>query len=194
MPDLYDEVRCPRREPSETTRNASAVPGVDPVVNPASSPTPSPSDTPAAPATGTRVAFDVAVVIPVAPERAWARLNDWGTHGDWIPMTRVELDPADSSRFTAWSGPGRLALEDRMHAEAAEFDGTSGRCRVRKLGPVLVGEAEFAVGPGLAAGTTLVQWREDVTVPRLPAPLAPIVAWVSARLFALSIRRMARVC
>lgn len=142
---------------------------------------------------GTRVRFDVAVVVPVGPERAWQRLTDWRTHGDWIPMTRVEVDPADPNRFTAWSGPGKLALEDRMCAEPAEFDGSSGRCRVAKLGPVLVGEAEFSVGPGLAPGTATVQWREDVTVPRLPTLFAPAVAWVSARLFALSLRRMAKV-
>lgn len=142
---------------------------------------------------GTRVAFDVAVIIPVAPEQAWRRLNDWGTHGDWIPMTRVEVDPADPARFTAWSGPGKLALEDRMHAEPSSFDGTTGRCLVHKLGPVLVGEAEFSVEPGLTPGTTTVQWREDVSVPRLPGPLAPLVAWVAARLFALSLRRLARV-
>lgn len=168
--------------------------GVDPWVNPASSPAHAPNGTQATARTGTRVAFDVAVVIPVSPSRAWERLNDWGTHGEWIPMTRMDVDPVDPTRFTAWSGLGRLALEDRMHAEPAEFDGSAGRCLVHKLGPVLVGEAEFAIRPGLAAGTTVVQWREDVTVPHLPKPLAPIVAWVSARLFALSIRRMARVC
>jgi hypothetical protein len=142
---------------------------------------------------GTRVAFDVAVVLPITPETAWQRLTDWPSHGDWIPMTRVEVDPADPNRFTAWSGPGPLALEDRMQADPAEFDGSSGRCRVAKLGPVLVGEAEFSVGPALAPGSCTVVWREDVTVPRLPSVFAPAVGWVAARLFALSLRRMSRV-
>jgi hypothetical protein len=142
--------------------------------------------------TGTRVVFDVCVAVPLTPERAWRELTDWGGHGDWIPLTRVDVDPADPSRFVAWSGIGRAALEDRMHAEDAQFDGVHGRCRVAKLGPVLVGSAELAVGPGLADGTTVVQWHEDVTVPRLPRMLSPLVGWISARTFAAALRRMAK--
>jgi len=60
-------------------------------------------------------------------------------------MTRVELDADDPNAFVAFSGPGPLALEDRMRAVTREFDGSVGACRVDKLGPELVGEAEFTV-------------------------------------------------
>jgi len=140
----------------------------------------------------TRVSFEVCRVVPMSSQRAWERLIDWGSHGEWIPATRVDVDPQDPDRFVAWSGIGRLALEDRMHSLEQHFDGTAGRCRVAKLGPVLIGEAEFSVTPGLTPGTAVVHWREDVTMKRLPRLLSPVAARVGAVLFAQAIGRLAR--
>jgi hypothetical protein len=119
-------------------------------------------------------------------------LTDWKGHEQWIPMTKVAVDPDDPSSFIAWSGLGRLALEDRMKAEQPTFDGTTGHCRVAKLGPVLVGEAEFTVVPGPDATTAIVSWREAVTVPLLPRFMAPVVGRVGAALFSHSLGRMGR--
>jgi hypothetical protein len=141
---------------------------------------------------GTTVAFTLERQLDLAPTVAWSMLTDWKGHADWIPMTRVEVDPADPARFTAWSGLGRLALEDRMRATRSSFDGTTGSCLVEKLGPVLVGEAEFSVRPGDAAGTTIVHWREDVTMPHLPKVLAPLAARVGRVLFGRSLASMAK--
>ena len=126
------------------------------------------------------------------PAEAWRRLTDWAGHADWVPMTRVEVDPADPDAFVAFSGPGPLALEDRMRAGERSFDGSTGSCRVDKLGPVLVGEAEFAVRPGETAGSTVVGWREDVLVPHLPRVFVPLVAAAGRFLFGWSLGRMAK--
>jgi hypothetical protein len=139
------------------------------------------------------VKFALTETVPVSADRAWAALTDWPGHGRWIPATRVEVDPHDSQSFVAWSGLGPLALEDRMHADAPVIDGDTRRCRVDKLGPVLVGEAEFAVAPGAAPGSCEVSWREEVSVPYLPKVAAPLVGWTAAKLFSWSLRRMARM-
>lgn len=137
-----------------------------------------------------RVVFDADVTLAMPLERVWRELLDWGGHGRWIPMTRVDVDPADPNRFIAWSGLGKLALEDRMHATDIQFDGQRGTCHVDKLGPVLVGFADLTV---TQAGTgTRVQWHEDVAVPYVPKVLTPVVAKVSGMLFAFALKRLAK--
>lgn len=143
-------------------------------------------------ASGALVEFTVSETVPLPPAEAWTRLVDWRGHGDWIPMTRVDVDPDDPNRFVAWSGLKPLVLEDRMYADHLEFDGTVGRAHVHKLGPVLVGDADLLVSPGLTDRQAVVVWREAVRVPYLPALLAPIAAWLGKTLFAQSLRRMAR--
>jgi hypothetical protein len=141
-----------------------------------------------------QVMFELDRTLTLTPERAWELLIDWKGHGDWVPMTTVEVDPDDPSRFIAWSGIGKkLALEDRMHAVVQEFDGSNGHCRVEKLGPILVGEASFTVSPGPTPGTSVVSWREDVAVPYLPKFLAPVAAKIGGVLFGASLRRMAKI-
>ncbi len=142
--------------------------------------------------TGTRVHFTLERNLPISPNAAWAELTHWSGHAEWIPMTRVEVDPDDPSRFVAFSGPGPLALEDRMRATVSEFDGSTGRCIVEKLGPVLTGEAEFTIAPGDGPSSCIVGWREDVGVPHLPRFLAPVAAGLGRILFGWSLRRMAR--
>jgi hypothetical protein len=143
-------------------------------------------------AVGSRVEFSLCRSVPLEPSEAWHRLADWGSHGDWIPFTRVDLDPTDERRFVAWSGLGPVMLEDRMQVLEERFDGTRGYCRVAKLGPVLVGEAEFTVGPGLTPGTSVVEWREDVRMRRLPRWASGFAARVGRTMFARSLGRMAR--
>lgn len=141
---------------------------------------------------GTRVAFELEKQINLSSAEAWKRLVDWEGHGKWIPMTRVDVDPTDRTRFVAWTGIRPLVLEDRMHQLTENWDGTQGDSRVAKLGPILVGEAEFSVKPGSAANTAIVKWREDVRVPFLPRVLAPIVGWASKQAFAFSIKKMVK--
>jgi hypothetical protein len=139
------------------------------------------------------VDFELTRIVKVSPERAWQCLNDWEHHGDWIPFTRIEVDAADNDRFTAWSGIGRLALEDRMHVVERKADAGGFRASVNKLGPVLFGDAEFAVSAGLTPDSAVVHWRETVRVRHLPPVLAPVAAYIGKRVFSLAIGRMGRV-
>lgn len=127
----------------------------------------------------------------------WDEMIDWQGHASWVPMTRIAVGVGDphevGATFTAWTGPGPLALEDRMKVTALDWDddSSSGRCEVDKLGPVLRGRASFTVEP--VAGGSLVRWIEDVTVPLVPQLFAPLVAWAGAAGFRLGMRRLARL-
>lgn len=145
---------------------------------------------------GSRVSFELSKVVGLDASASWDMLTDWAGHADWVAMTTVDVDPDDPAKFTAWSGPIKaLSLEDRMVAVEQEFDEATshGRCLVHKLGPVLVGEAEFTVVPGTAPGTSIVHWREDVHVPYLPSPLTGVVGRLGALFFGRGLVRMEKV-
>lgn len=124
---------------------------------------------------------------------------DWAGHADWIPMTRVEVESADptavGARFTAWTGLGKLALEDRMEVAVIDWDDAarSGRCEVIKHGPILRGRAGFTIAPATDDDTaTALEWFEDVTVPYLPGFLSPIVNKLGALGFAQGMKSLAK--
>lgn len=148
------------------------------------------------------VSFTVTHHFDETAQAVWDELIDWAGHANWIPATRVEVAAGDphvpGAEFTAWTGVGPLALKDHMRVESLEWDPStkSGSCMVDKLGPVLTGTAGFTVDPNDPdgpdrAGSTLV-WIEDVTVPRVPQFLAPIVARLGAAGFSLGMRSLAR--
>lgn len=133
-----------------------------------------------------------------APARAvWDALVDWDGHGDWVPSTRMVVDPGDPTQvgatFTAYSGVGPLVLEDRMRVEECEWDEDSSRgaCEVAKLGPVLTGRAGFTVAPD--GDGAVVEWFERVEVPRLPQSTAPIAARIGAVGFKRAMRNLAKL-
>ena len=67
----------------------------------------------------------------------------------------------------------------------------TGVCDVEKLGPVLGGGAGFTVradGSG-----SVIDWREDVTVPYLPKFFAPVGAFFGRIGFQLALRSLAKV-
>ena len=142
----------------------------------------------------TDVHFVVTVDFDSSARAVWDELIDWKAHEAWIPATRVEVDGADptavGTTFTAWTGFGRLALEDRMRVTQCSWaDETQhGSCEVEKLGPVLRGRAGFTVEP---SGTgARVEWIEDVTVRWLPRLLAPVAARLGAMGFKIGMRRL----
>ena len=143
------------------------------------------------------VQFTVSVDFDESSRVVWDEMIDWKGHETWIPATRVEIDGDDpsavGSTFTAWTGPGPLALEDRMQvSECAWDDDTdSGVCEVEKLGPVLAGRAGFTVEP-ISGGGSRVDWFEDVTVPRVPQALAPVVGRLAALGFRFGMSRLNR--
>ena len=145
----------------------------------------------------TDVRFVVTADFDSSSWAVWDELVDWKAHEAWIPATRVEVDGDDptavGATFTAWTGFGRLALEDRMQVTAYAWvdDTRRGSCEVEKLGPILRGRASFTVepsGPGAR-----VEWIEDVTVRWLPRLLAPFAAWLGAMGFKLGMRRLNRL-
>lgn len=143
------------------------------------------------------VDFTVSHKFPYSPEAVWAEMIDWEAHGQWIPATRVEIDDGDpravGGTFTGYTGFGVLTLVDRMRVSVFDWDDaeSKGTCEVAKLGPVLDGRAGFTVVPD---GTgSRVEWFEEVTVKRLPAPLVPIVNKLSAVGFAQGMKRLEKV-
>lgn len=135
--------------------------------------------------------FTVEKTIYHPPSRVWKRLTDWEGHAEWVPATAIEVDTDDPNRFTAFSGVRPVVLEDRMRVVGASFDGSSGKCRIEKVGPTLFGKAEFSVAP-YPNNATLVIWRETLSVPYLPRYFAPLASAAGRVLFGWALRRMAR--
>lgn len=144
----------------------------------------------------TPVQFTVTVEFDAPPREVWAELVDWKGHEEWIPATRVVLDNGDTTAagvtFTAWTGYGPFRLEDRMRVAGCRWNDetSSGSCEVEKLGPILRGRAGFTVEPNGKGAR--VEWFEDVTVPRLPRFLGPLVARAGALGFRLGMRGLNR--
>lgn len=143
------------------------------------------------------VRFDLSRHFDVPARELWDELVDWPAHGAWIPATKIEGETGDPTAvgytFTAWTGFRPLALEDRMRVTRCDWDDADqvGVCEVDKLGPVLGGGAGFTVRAD-GAGSVL-EWREDVTVPYLPSFVAPVGAFVGKLGFGLALRRLAKV-
>jgi hypothetical protein len=142
------------------------------------------------------VRFDARRTVAAEPHAVWEELTDWSRHGAWVPATRVRAAPGDprapGATFTAWTGVGRLALEDRMRVTRCVWDPATrrGDCEVEKLGPVLRGRAAFTVAP--EGDGAVVDWSEDVTVPMLPQFLAGVVGHASAAVFRYGLGTLAR--
>lgn len=143
------------------------------------------------------VKFELSRHFDVPVRVLWDELVDWPAHGAWIPATTIEGESGDPAAigytFTAWTGFRPVALEDRMRVTRCDWEEAeqTGVCDVEKLGPVLGGTAGFTVS---AAGSgSVIEWREDVTVPYLPAFLAPIGAFFGRIGFTLALRSLAKV-
>jgi len=145
----------------------------------------------------TPVRFELSRRFDVPARTLWDELVDWPAHGAWIPATSIESEPGDPTEvgytFTAWTGVRPVALEDRMRVTRCDWDDAAqvGVCDVDKLGPVLGGGAGFTVRAS-GAGST-IEWREDVTIPYLPAFLAPVAAFFGRIGFQLALRSLAKV-
>ncbi len=140
-----------------------------------------------------RITFDVHHRFAHDARTVWDDLVEWKAHENWIPMTRVDDGDGPPTEvgheFTAWTGLGRLSLEDRMRVTMCEWDAatSSGECAVDKLGPVLHGTAGFTVTPDGDDASTL-DWFEDVTIRFVPQFLAPVVAKLGAMGFKQGMR------
>lgn len=143
------------------------------------------------------VHFVVTTDFDAPPRVVWDELVDWKGHEAWIPATRVEIDGDDptavGTTFTAWTGYGPLALEDRMQVAVCDWSDADerGECEVTKLGPVLQGRAGFTVSAHRSGAR--VEWVEDVAIRWLPKLLAPVATWIGSTGFKFGMRRLRRV-
>lgn len=135
------------------------------------------------------VTFTVTRRFPFPAMTVWEALVDWTDHGRWIPATRVRILEGDGgvgTRFVARSGFGPLAFDDTMNV--VECDPHTFTARVEKTGPLLRGDAGFALTP--AAHASELAWFEQVRVPYLPQLFAPTVARIAAVAFIFSLQRL----
>lgn len=141
--------------------------------------------------------FDVRHEFASPPEAVWDELVDWEAHADWIPATRVDVHAEDptavGATFTAYTGFGRLALEDRMRVNRCDWseERSSGDCEVEKLGPILRGRAGFTVEP--AGSGAVLHWFEDVSIRYVPQLVAPVLARLGALGFRSGMRKLAKL-
>ncbi|PFG38920.1 polyketide cyclase/dehydrase/lipid transport protein [Georgenia soli] len=111
--------------------------------------------------------------LPAPAPEAFALLADLRGHHRWIPLTTTDAPPPPARRgdvltaVTAGFFPDRMRVEHVRHPDAVRQDG---ELRVRKLGPVLLGDVTITVTPA-GPGTCVADWREDVWL-RGPLPRA----------------------
>ena len=127
-----------------------------------------------------KISFDVRHSFDQPAKVVWDELVDWKGHADWIPATKMEVEPGDPTEvgreFTARSGFGPVALVDTMRVVSCDWDESNDvrglRGREDRPGPVREGGVH-----GHPDGTgSIVDWVEDIEMRRLPQFLAPIAA------------------
>jgi uncharacterized protein YndB with AHSA1/START domain len=137
------------------------------------------------------------LVIDAPADRVWALVTDWPAQSRWIPLTTVTIDRPGAegvglgTRFTGRSRLGPIGFDDPM--ETTEWrppaGDSTGRCRIRKLGPWLTGWAEIEVRPDPAG--TRVEWVEEVRARWTPRIADPVIAAVGSAFFGRVLRKMA---
>lgn len=129
--------------------------------------------------------FELVRVVPADAAATFAVIGDLPAYGRFIAATTLQTDPLpirEGWTFTARTGPGPLAVIDRMTVTAWD---PPHHFAVVKLGPVLDGWADVRLTEG-AAGTT-VRWREEITVRpswlgrRLGVLTDPVNRWLFGR-------------
>lgn len=141
--------------------------------------------------------YRLSVTVPVlaAPSVVWDLVTDWSRQHEWVLLTKSEgRGPtgghAVGEEVYAFTGVGRIGFMDSMVIE--QWDPPH-RCRVRKTGRVVRGEAQFIVAP-TEGGSTLT-YQADVQMP--PEPLGRLL-WPLAKLvtqlgFRQSLGRLAKL-
>ncbi|MFD9305028.1 SRPBCC family protein [Streptomyces sp. NPDC060048] len=133
----------------------------------------------------------------LTPAQAWLRLTDWERHGAEVPLTRtiIETPPPTrvGTRFTARTGVGRITFDDPMEVTLWQPPRgvAPGLVRLVKRGRAITGGAEIEVRPAPVGGCE-VEWREELRVRGLGAPLDPVVAAAARFLFSRALDALLR--
>ena len=131
------------------------------------------------------------------PARAvFARLTDWDAHSAAIPLTRLQHagDPAVGQRFVARTGTRALGFDDPMEVRVlvppvGDAPGDpSGEVEVVKLGRVIAGRVRWTVRPTPTG--SVVEWRQELSVPWLPRFADPLVGRVGRAASRAGLRRL----
>lgn len=133
--------------------------------------------------------FTVELDSRLAPDEALRRVLDLRQHDRIIPFTRVEPAlPADQlvagTEFTARTGVGPLAFNDRMRVEQIAIGAAESGAVISKHAPVIGGTIRLTVTAS-GSGSRLL-WRQRVLLPWLPRFVQP----VAARIIRLGYRRV----
>jgi hypothetical protein len=132
--------------------------------------------------------------LPLPAADAFALVTDVRNHGDWIPLTRVDVDGPlrEGSRFRAVSGPGARSggpgLVDAMRVTrmTPPERGRPGVAHFVREGPVLHGWARIVVRDDPAGGA-LVVWAEEAAL------AGPLPRALTARLIRPALAVVVRV-
>lgn len=94
---------------------------------------------------------------------AFALVTDFAAHGRWIPLTTITRPARSLAEGDEVVARTARLLVDRMRI--VELTAPEGRVpgvmRVRKVGPLLLGDAVITVEP-LGPGSSVLHWSEDV--------------------------------
>jgi len=119
--------------------------------------------------------FEITRELPLSASEAWARITDWPRHGDFVPLTTVQVH---DRRIVARTGLGPVAFDDIMDITAWE---PPHRCRLEKRGKLIQGWAEITVEQ--VNGKARVRWVEEIRVRALPRIFDPLVEKAARRMF-----------
>lgn len=109
----------------------------------------------------TRQKVSETITINAAPDAVWVKVKDFGAMNTWHPAVEACAAPdgnkIGSRRTLTLKGGGSVVEELESHSDADK----SFSYRMKEAGPIPVTNysSTFAVKPGSAAGTTLVEWR-----------------------------------
>ena len=101
--------------------------------------------------------------VPLDADGAFALVTDFRVHERWIPLTTMTVPDGDLAAGDLVEAVSAGFFPDRMRVVelTPPSDGAPGVVRVRKEGPVLLGDASITVVP-VGPDVSTVIWEEDV--------------------------------
>jgi hypothetical protein len=130
--------------------------------------------------------FDVVRRTPLDAAEAWRRVTDWERHGEFVPLTRMNVlrDPATGQvSFVARTAVGPLGFDDVMAVTYSRPPSATepGVVRIVKQGRVVLGWAVLTVTP-VDSGSE-VRWHEEARLRWTRGPVVTLVDRAVARGF-----------